>query len=259
LAFCPKATVFPRRDRRRIPHVLRQALWQRKSEAKRRAASLLTADCIDTDSPTGRGYSGHLGKPLIEIAHVHHATWVMLTETRCEGGCSGEQGEIPGIDLQPRDETETRNREGAHQRAAAFVPKRAYPGVGPKGPARVARAREKYLPRSRRGHWGIILCSHLLSEIEEVCDGVIILRSGEIVASGTVVEVMRKTRHNNVQIRIPERSVARAKEALGGIPGVLRISQGRTKHSAGWTSNSKRCPSRTDWRKRACETSCWRP
>ncbi len=81
---------------------------------------------------------------------------------------------------------------------------------------------------------GIILCSHLLSEIEEVCDDVIILRSGEIVASGTVAEVMRKTRHNIVQIRIPERSVARAREALEGIPGVLRISQGRTNEALCW-------------------------
>jgi ABC-2 type transport system ATP-binding protein len=81
---------------------------------------------------------------------------------------------------------------------------------------------------------GIILCSHLLSEIEEVCDDVIILRSGEIVASGTVAEVMHKTRHNNVQIRIPEQFVAQAKEALGDISGILRISQKRTNEALCW-------------------------
>jgi ABC-2 type transport system ATP-binding protein len=81
---------------------------------------------------------------------------------------------------------------------------------------------------------GIILCSHLLSEIEEVCDDVIILRSGEIVASGTVAEVMRKTRHNNVQIRIPAQFVAQAKEALEGITGVLRLSQKRTNEALCW-------------------------
>jgi ABC-2 type transport system ATP-binding protein len=81
---------------------------------------------------------------------------------------------------------------------------------------------------------GIILCSHLLSEIEEVCDDVIILRSGEIVASGTVAEVMRKTRHNNVQIRIPAQFAAQAREALGGIPGVLRTSQKRTNEALCW-------------------------
>jgi ABC-2 type transport system ATP-binding protein len=81
---------------------------------------------------------------------------------------------------------------------------------------------------------GIILCSHLLSEIEEVCDDVIILRSGEIVASGTVAEVMHKTRHNNVQIRIPAQFTAQAKEALGSIPGVLRLSQKRTNEALCW-------------------------
>jgi hypothetical protein len=44
----------------------------------------LTAGCIDTDLPAGRGYSGQSGKPLIEIAHVHHAVWVMFTETHCK-------------------------------------------------------------------------------------------------------------------------------------------------------------------------------
>jgi hypothetical protein len=45
---------------------------------------------------------------------------------------------------------------------------------------------------------------------------------------------MRKTRHNNVQIRIPERFVAQAREALGGIPGVVRISQTRTNEALCW-------------------------
>jgi ABC-type multidrug transport system ATPase subunit len=63
---------------------------------------------------------------------------------------------------------------------------------------------------------------------------VIILRSGEIVVSGSVAEVMHKTRHNNVQIRIPEQFVAQAKEALGGISGVLRISLKRTNEALCW-------------------------
>jgi len=39
----------------------------------------------------------------------------------------------------------------------------------------------------------VILCSHLLSEVESVCDDVVILSSGEIVASGTVSDVIGKT------------------------------------------------------------------
>lgn len=81
---------------------------------------------------------------------------------------------------------------------------------------------------------GIVLCSHLLSEIEEICDDVVIMRSGEIVASGSVAEVMQKTRNNNVQIRIPGQFVTQAREALGGIPGVLRVFQKRTSEALCW-------------------------
>jgi len=44
----------------------------------------VTAGCIDTGLPAGRRYFGHLDKPLIETANVHHARWVMSTETRCK-------------------------------------------------------------------------------------------------------------------------------------------------------------------------------
>ncbi len=52
----------------------------------------LTAGCIGTDLPAGLRYSGQSGKPLIEIAHVHHAMWVMFTETRCKKFASGWTG-----------------------------------------------------------------------------------------------------------------------------------------------------------------------
>lgn len=87
---------------------------------------------------------------------------------------------------------------------------------------------------SRDHGTGIILCSHLLSEIEEVCDDVVILRSGDIVASGSVAEVLQKTRHNNVQIRFPAEFVEHARETIGAIPGVLQVSQRGTNESLIW-------------------------
>ena len=44
----------------------------------------MTAGCIDTDLPAGRRNFGQSDKPLLEIAHAHHAMWVTFTETRCE-------------------------------------------------------------------------------------------------------------------------------------------------------------------------------
>jgi ABC-2 type transport system ATP-binding protein len=162
---------------------------QRKSEARRRAASLLKEVALENRarnlvSTYSRGMKQRLG---IARALINEPPLLFLDE--------------PTLGLDPRGQREL-----------------------------LALLRSI----SRDHGAGIILCSHLLSEIEEVCDDVIILSSGEIVASGTVAEVMRKTRHNNVQIRIPERSVARAKEALEGIPGVLRISQGRTNEALSW-------------------------
>src|SRR5574341_15902 len=40
---------------------------------------------------------------------------------------------------------------------------------------------------------GVILCSHLLTEVESVCDDVVILSTGEVVASGPVGDVVGRT------------------------------------------------------------------
>jgi ABC-2 type transport system ATP-binding protein len=104
-------------------------------------------------------------------------------------------------------------------------------GLDPKGQQGLLRLL-KSIARDRGK--GIILCSHLLSEIEEVCDDVVILRSGEIVASGTVSDVLQKTRHNNVQIRIPAEFVEHAKETLRTIPDALQISVKGTNESLYW-------------------------
>ena len=162
---------------------------QRKSEARRRAASLLREVALENRarsllSTYSRGMKQRLG---IARALINEPPLLFLDE--------------PTLGLDPKGQQEL------------LVLLRSI---------------------SRDHGAGIILCSHLLSEIEEVCDDVIILRSGEIVASGSVDEVMQKTRHNNVQIRISGRFVAQAKEALGGIPGVLRVSQKRTNEALCW-------------------------
>jgi hypothetical protein len=58
-------------------------LWQ-GWETLKESREVVTAGCIDIDLPAGRPYFGQSDKPLIETAKVHHARWVMFTETRCE-------------------------------------------------------------------------------------------------------------------------------------------------------------------------------
>jgi ABC-2 type transport system ATP-binding protein len=82
---------------------------------------------------------------------------------------------------------------------------------------------------------GVVLCSHLLSEVETVCDDVVILSSGEVVARGTVSDVIGRSEHNVVRVRVPPQMTegsVRALEAVasvrtvttaGGMPGWLRV------------------------------------
>jgi hypothetical protein len=51
---------------------------------RRPLRSGFTAGCNDTELPAGRRNFGQSDNPLIEIAHAHHAMWVMFSETRCK-------------------------------------------------------------------------------------------------------------------------------------------------------------------------------
>lgn len=79
---------------------------------------------------------------------------------------------------------------------------------------------------------GVILCSHLLAEVESVCDDVVILRSGEVVAKGTVSDVIGGTERNVVRVRVPEASVSASEQALAALPAVKQLADANG--SKGW-------------------------
>jgi ABC-2 type transport system ATP-binding protein len=77
----------------------------------------------------------------------------------------------------------------------------------------------------------IILCSHALAEVENVCDDVVILMSGRVVATGSFAEVLAQARQasprrRSVRVRLPASSVARAIQLLKPLPSVARINGG---------------------------------
>ena len=82
---------------------------------------------------------------------------------------------------------------------------------------------------ARERRTGIVLCSHLLSEIEDVCDDVIILNDGRIVAQGTVAEVIGgdqapARQGAALRVHVPRDAVGRAAEAVeAALPGQVRI------------------------------------
>jgi ABC-2 type transport system ATP-binding protein len=78
---------------------------------------------------------------------------------------------------------------------------------------------------------GIILCSHALSEVEGVCDDVVILSSGHVVATGSVPDVLAQARREGpkrtaLRLQVPTSSIGRATELLKSMPGVESVSNG---------------------------------
>jgi ABC-2 type transport system ATP-binding protein len=71
----------------------------------------------------------------------------------------------------------------------------------------------------------VVLSTHLLPEVEEVCSKVVILNHGRVVASGSVGEVIKTALiEQSAQLRVPLDLVERARNLLAGIPD-LTIDQ----------------------------------
>lgn len=85
---------------------------------------------------------------------------------------------------------------------------------------------------ARERNAGIVLCSHVLSEIESVCDDVIILLEGQVIAMGSVDEVIRRAQRNILRVHVPSASVAEAQQALEAIPQVIHVTPSGEKE--GW-------------------------
>jgi ABC-2 type transport system ATP-binding protein len=67
----------------------------------------------------------------------------------------------------------------------------------------------------------VVLSTHALREVEEVCTTVLILDGGRAVVSGTVGEVTRSaTGRRPGLVRVPVELVDRATQALAGVPGL---------------------------------------
>jgi ABC-2 type transport system ATP-binding protein len=100
-------------------------------------------------------------------------------------------------------------------------------GLDPRGQGEVL-ALVRRIARER--HAGVVLCSHLLAEVEGVCDDVVILNSGRVVASGSVTEVIKRAQATVIQrhglrIHVPPASVAEAQRALEAMPEIINVTR----------------------------------
>lgn len=74
------------------------------------------------------------------------------------------------------------------------------------------------IPELARQGLGVLLASHLLNEVEHVCDRVAIIRSGRLIEVGRVSELVSRGGYLEVVLRADE--VAGATRILGGLPFV---------------------------------------
>jgi ABC-2 type transport system ATP-binding protein len=84
---------------------------------------------------------------------------------------------------------------------------------------------------------GVILCSHMLTEIEGICDDVVILNLGQIVARGSVADVVGRVQRNitlpNVlRIQVPPAAILEAKQVLGGMTSIVSVTH--LSEAEGW-------------------------
>jgi ABC-2 type transport system ATP-binding protein len=66
----------------------------------------------------------------------------------------------------------------------------------------------------------IILSTHFLDEVEEVCSRVIILNEGTVIAEGTVAEIKRKAAPRTARVRVPDEMREQALSVLRQARGV---------------------------------------
>jgi ABC-2 type transport system ATP-binding protein len=70
----------------------------------------------------------------------------------------------------------------------------------------------------------VVLSTHLLPEVEEVCSRVVILNHGRVVVSGSVGEVIRTALiEQSAELRVPLHLIGRARQVLTGFPNLTIV------------------------------------
>jgi ABC-2 type transport system ATP-binding protein len=70
----------------------------------------------------------------------------------------------------------------------------------------------------------IIVSTHFLGEVEDVCSRVIILNHGEVVAQGSIAEILGRAIPKSCRVRVPPNSFSKALGVVSQVPGVLEAN-----------------------------------
>ncbi len=89
-------------------------------------------------------------------------------------------------------------------------------------PTQIIKIRE--MIRSLGRERAVLLSTHILPEVDAVCDRVLIIDRGRIVAEGTPQELRRRLAGSNV-VRASFRGVVGVREAVGELPGAVAVEE----------------------------------
>jgi ABC-2 type transport system ATP-binding protein len=100
-------------------------------------------------------------------------------------------------------------------------------------PVQIVEMRE--LVRSLGGERTVIVSSHILNEIHETCDRILVIGDGEIIASGTEKELSARLGAGmrlSVTLELGSASRERARQVLEGIDGVSEVEDAESGNDA---------------------------
>jgi ABC-2 type transport system ATP-binding protein len=89
-------------------------------------------------------------------------------------------------------------------------------------PKQILEIRE--LIRSLSTEHTIILSSHILSEVQEVCDHVLIIHHGRLIATGTPKELEKQLKSQTTELVVKANDPAKVESLLGSIEGISSVS-----------------------------------
>jgi ABC-2 type transport system ATP-binding protein len=100
-------------------------------------------------------------------------------------------------------------------------------------PAQIIEIRQ--LIKSLKGERTMILSTHILAEVTQTCDGVVIINEGKLMASGSLEELsasVRKKEGMTIRLRQAGEEVT---AALRAIPGVEKVSRQDGEYAIEWS------------------------
>ena len=90
-------------------------------------------------------------------------------------------------------------------------------------PAQIIEIRE--LIKSLRGERTILLSTHILAEVTQTCDGVVIIKEGKLMASGSLEELTASFRTKEGAIVKVRKGIQDAAVLLRTVPGVEKVNR----------------------------------